>query len=107
MVFEFLMEHKTRDRKSGVVVHAWDEGHRVDWEGTKILESEPYYLKRRILEAIWIRKISRNSNLGCGFATRVGSHTFWNEHISFLPSLLSIILSQYINSLGVFIQSWS
>ena len=28
-----------------------DEGHRVDWEGAKILESEPHYLKRRILEA--------------------------------------------------------
>ena len=29
----------------------WNEGHRVDWEGKKILESEPHYLKRRILEA--------------------------------------------------------
>ena len=23
-------------RKNGVAVHAWDEGHRVDWEGAKI-----------------------------------------------------------------------
>ena len=37
---ELLTWHKTRDWKSGVVVHAWDEGHRVDWEGMKILESD-------------------------------------------------------------------
>ena len=24
---------KTGDRKNGVAVHGWDEGHRVDWEG--------------------------------------------------------------------------
>ena len=51
-----ITEHKcavkTGDRKNGVAVHAWDEGHRVDWEGVKILESEPHYLKRRVLEAI-------------------------------------------------------
>ena len=33
-------------------MHAWDEGHRVDWEGTKILESEPHYLKGKVLEAL-------------------------------------------------------
>ena len=49
-----------------MAVHAWDEGYRVDWEGAKILESEPLYLKRRILEAIWVKKTSRNSNLDCG-----------------------------------------
>ena len=50
-----------------MVVHAWDEGHRVDWEGAKILESEPHYLKRRVLEAISIKKTSRSSNLDCAF----------------------------------------
>ena len=48
-----ITEHKyavkTGDRKNGVAVHAWDEGHRVDWEGVKIPESEPQYLKRRVL----------------------------------------------------------
>ena len=38
------------ERKYAVAVHAWDEGHRVDWEGTKILESEPHYLKRSHLD---------------------------------------------------------
>ena len=65
-----ITEHKYAvkmgDQKNGVAVHAWDEGHRVDWEGAKILESEPHYLKRRVLESIWIKKTSRNSNLDCG-----------------------------------------
>ena len=56
---ETITEHKyavkTGDRKNGVAAHAWDEGHRVDWEGAKILESEPQCLKRRVLEAIWIK----------------------------------------------------
>ena len=53
-IIKRITEHKyavkTGDRKNGVVVHAWDEGHRVDWEGVKILESEPHYLRRRVLE---------------------------------------------------------
>ena len=24
---------KTGDQKNGVAVHAWNEGHRVNWEG--------------------------------------------------------------------------
>ena len=53
---------ETGDWKNGVAVHACDEGHSVEWEGAKILESEPHYLKRRVLEAIWV---NRNSNLDC------------------------------------------
>ena len=45
-----IMEHKytvkTGDWKNRVVVHALGEGHRVDWEGVNILESEPHYLKK-------------------------------------------------------------
>ena len=37
-----------------------------DWEGAEILESEPHYLKRRVLEAILIKKTNKNSNLDCG-----------------------------------------
>ena len=55
-----------------MVLHLWDEGHRVDWEGMNILESEPHYLKRRVLEAICTRKTSRNSNLGHGLALTQG-----------------------------------
>ena len=51
-----ITEHKyavkTGNWKNGVAVHVWDEGHRVGWEGAEILESEPHYLKRRVLEAI-------------------------------------------------------
>ena len=46
-----LTEHKyavkTADRKNGVAVHAWNEGHRVNWEGIEVLECEQNYWKRR------------------------------------------------------------
>ena len=65
-----ITEHKyavkTGDGKNGVAVHAWDEEHRMDWEGAKSLEYKPNYWKRRVLEAIWIKKTSINSNLDCG-----------------------------------------
>ena len=39
-----MKEHKfavkTRDRKNGVAVHAWDRQHRVDWEGATVVEHE-------------------------------------------------------------------
>ena len=45
-----LMEHKAAvrrgDRNNGIVVHAWDHDHRVDWEAARVLELEPQYWKR-------------------------------------------------------------
>ena len=81
---------KIGDQKNEVAVHAWDEGHRVDWEGAKILESEPHYLKRRVVEAIWMKKTSRNWNLNCALV-RLGSQTL-NEHMTF-PSLIFVNFS--------------
>lgn len=49
------------DQKNGVVVHAWDEGHTVDWKGVKHMYGQNYW-KRRVLVAIWIKE---NSNLDC------------------------------------------
>ena len=42
--------------------------HRVDWEGVKVLEQEPRYWRRRILEAIHIHKQEQTSNLDCSLA---------------------------------------
>ena len=65
-----ISEHKyavkSNDRKNGVAVHAWDNQHRPDWDAAEILEREPHFMKRRVLEAIWIQKTSLNSNLDCG-----------------------------------------
>ena len=36
----------------------------TEWTG-----KEARYLKRRVLEAIWIKKTSRNLNLDCGLAS--------------------------------------
>ena len=56
------------DRKNGIAVHAWDMGHRPDWEAAEISEVEPRYLRRRVLEAIWIKNTLRVCNLDCGMA---------------------------------------
>ena len=65
-----ITEHKhavkTNDRRNGIAVHAWDRQHQPDWKATEILEIEPHYWKRRVLEAIWIQKTPRNCNLDCG-----------------------------------------
>ena len=61
-------------------MHMHGEGYRVDWEGAKILESEPHYLKRRVVEAIWIKKTSKNLNLDCGLV-RFGIYIS-NEHMT-------------------------
>ena len=47
---------KTNDRKNGIAVHVWDMDHRPDWEAAKVVESEPHYWKRRVLEAIGFRR---------------------------------------------------
>ena len=47
---------KTNDRKNGIAVHVWDMDHRPDWEAAEVVESEPHYWKRRVLEAIGFRR---------------------------------------------------
>ena len=67
-----MTEHKAAVRKgddnNGVAVHAWKQQHHMDWEGAKIIEQEQHYMKRRVLEAIWIHKTKSNSNLDCGLS---------------------------------------
>ena len=67
-----IVEHKAavrrKDDKNGIAVHANSHSHQVDWEGAKVLEQEPRYWRRRILEAIHIQKKKNTSNLDCGLA---------------------------------------
>ena len=87
-----IAEHKYAvkrcDRKNSVAVHAWDHEHRVDWEGVKILESEPHHLKRRVIEAIWIHRTKNNSNLtkDCGLTQTKSGYLTLNETVSSLHS---------------------
>ena len=67
-----LTEHKVAvrrgDRKNGIATHAWDHNHRVNWEGAQVIQTEPFYWKRRVLEAIIIRNHDTTSNLDCGLS---------------------------------------
>ena len=64
-----------------------------DWEAVKILQSEPHHLKKRVLEATWIKETSRNWNLDCGLVlNQTWLPLFWMN--TWHPhSLLSITIT--------------
>ena len=47
-----LVEYKAAvrrgDTNNGIVVHAWDHQHRVDWENSSVMKQEPGYWKRSL-----------------------------------------------------------
>ena len=86
-------ENRAQTRSKDWRPEEWSGGACMGWktqgglEGAKILESEPHYLKRRVVEAIWMKKTSWNWNLNCALV-RLGSQTL-NEHMTF-PSLIFV-----------------
>ena len=91
-----ITEHKyavkTNNRKNGIAVHAWDMEHRPDWDATEILEMEPHYWKRRILEAIWIQKTPQTCNLDCGLILNEAwtTHTRYKHTLHLFQNFISI-----------------
>jgi predicted GIY-YIG superfamily endonuclease len=55
-----INEHKKyiKDReffKSGICKHAWEEGHKIQWDSTKIILKEPNNKRRKIKESALIQ----------------------------------------------------
>ena len=42
------------NRKNGIAVHSWDEDHKIDWENSKIIDTERDFRKRLIKEVLYI-----------------------------------------------------
>ena len=65
-----LTEHKAAvkkcDTKNGIVVHAWNSEHQVEWEAAKEKEVVPNLAHRRIAEALHIFQTPNTTNLDCG-----------------------------------------
>ena len=65
-----LSEHrgavKRNDLKNGIAVHAWKTQHRVDWEAATVKQVEVNHTRRKVIEAIHIKKQKVTSNLDCG-----------------------------------------
>ena len=65
-----ISEHKAvvkrHDEKNGIAVLAWNNQHKVDWQETKVLQTETNYSKRRTMEAVHIHQQQLSSNLDCG-----------------------------------------
>ena len=65
-----LSEHrgavKRNDLKNGIAVHAWKTQHRVDWEAATVKQVEMNHTRRKVIEAIHIKKQKVTSNLDCG-----------------------------------------
>ena len=47
---------------SAIAEHYSETKHNIDWNGSKVLHVEPYYSRRKIKEAIEIRKHPNNLN---------------------------------------------
>jgi hypothetical protein len=65
-----LVEHRAAVKRSekynAIAVHAWEHGHRVDWDYARVLRQESVYWRRRTLEAIEIRRHGETTNVDCG-----------------------------------------
>ena len=65
-----LKEHdyavRRGDPKNGTAVHAWENDHRVNWEAAKVRLVEQNLRRRKVLEAILIKRERLSSNLDCG-----------------------------------------
>ena len=76
------MEHKAAvrrgDTKNGIAVHAWEEQHRVNWDEASVLTQELRYWRRRIVEAVEIKKQTENTNLDCGLTL----DSIWSAYLS-------------------------
>ena len=59
---------KTGNMNNGIAAHAWNSEHQVDWEAARIRLQEQHYWRRKVLEAIHIRKTKRTSNLDIGLS---------------------------------------
>ena len=40
---------------SAVAEHAWQDGHRIDWEGVEVLDVVSNHQERLVKEAVYIR----------------------------------------------------
>ena len=67
---ERMTEHKYVVKRgnmiNGIAAHVMEHKHEVDWDGAEVVKQEPRYWKRRVLEAIEIKRHTRNTNLDCG-----------------------------------------
>ena len=65
-----LSEHrgavKRNGSKNGIAVHAWKTQHRVDWGAATVKQVEMNYTRRKVIEAIHMKKQKVTSNLDCG-----------------------------------------
>ena len=59
--------HNGETNRSGVSQHTLVDNHRIDWEKSTVIAKEPNYYKRRIKEALFIRKFN-NMNQDQGLA---------------------------------------
>ena len=81
--------------------------HEVDWDEAEVVQ-EPRYWKSRVLEAIDIKKHTRNTNLDWSW-TPSGHHSsrynmmngMWKVLLYHIMSCRSIILYSYLTTLFV------
>ena len=79
-----LSEHRRNCRngevlKSGVAQHALVDNHRINWDGSTVINREQHWYRRRVKEALYIRRFG-NFNLDRG----LDISSIWNDNITSL-----------------------
>ena len=66
-----LAEHQravnTMNSNNGIAVHVMMTHHTIKWEGARVVSVEPHLTKRKVKEALTIRRTPNNMNLDSGF----------------------------------------
>jgi hypothetical protein len=85
-------------------MYAWNQDHWVNWQVARVLQPEPHYWKRRVLEALWIQCRDSTSNLhvDCGpsMDTIVGPSEAQYVTIPFVFTFF--FTSHYLHPISVF-----
>ena len=69
---ERLKEHKRALRlnnpsQSAIAEHSHNTGHNIKWDEARIIDFESNWLKRKIKEALWIRRVNPALNRDSGY----------------------------------------
>ena len=66
-----LSEHKrsvkNKDPNNGLAVHAKLTNHKIMWDNAEVLTNEPNWTKRKVKEALYIKRTDKTLNLDQGY----------------------------------------
>ena len=62
-----LSEHKRSVKNKGLAVHVKLTNHKIMWDNAEVLTNEPNWTKRKVKEALYIKRTDKTLNLDQGY----------------------------------------